>query len=149
MSPGAAGLSFELTHTFPASRERVFRALTEPDELVRWWGPDGFATPSAEVDLRAGGRYRFAMQPPEGELFHLSGEFREIDPPGRLAYTFVWDPPTPDDRETLAELTLREVDGGTAVTLVQGPFATEERRALHEDGWTQSFGRLAAALEET
>jgi uncharacterized protein YndB with AHSA1/START domain len=71
------------------------------------------------------------MQPPEGDVFHLTGEFLEVDPPDRLSYTFRWEEPTPDDRETVVTLTLREVDGSTNVVLDQGLFATEERLALH------------------
>ena len=84
------------------------------------------------------------MQPPEGEPFHLSGEFTEVEPPSALAYTFVWDPPNPDDQETLATLSLEEAGDSTRLTLVQAPFATEERLALHRDGWTESLEKLAA-----
>jgi uncharacterized protein YndB with AHSA1/START domain len=48
------------------------------------------------------------MQPPEGELFHLVGEYVEVRPPSRLAYTFRWEPPDPDDREAVARIALRE-----------------------------------------
>jgi uncharacterized protein YndB with AHSA1/START domain len=88
------------------------------------------------------------MQPPEGDPFHLTGEFREVDPPTRLAYTFRWEPPDPDDVETLAELTFRDLGGSTGVTLRQGPFKTEARRALHRDGWTESFDRLEALVSQ-
>ena len=124
----------------------VFRACTVSEELAKWWGPRGFTTPAIEIDLRVGGRYRFAMQPPEGDRFHLTGEFREVEPPSRLAYTFVWEPPDPDDRETVVTLSFREVDGSTEVDFTQGVFATEQRRALHEQGWTESFGRLQDLL---
>jgi uncharacterized protein YndB with AHSA1/START domain len=60
----------------------VFRMMTEPTELVKWWGPRGFTTPEVDIDLQVGGAYRLSMQPPDGDLFHLSGEFQEIDPPG-------------------------------------------------------------------
>ena len=120
--------------------------LTEPHELAKWWGPHGFTTPTLELDLRVGGRYRFTMQPPEGDAFHLSGEFREINPLERLAYTFVWEEPTPDDRETLVTLSLRDLSEWTEVSLTHGAFATEERRALHEGGWTDSFERLQALI---
>ncbi len=89
------------------------------------------------------------MQPPEGELFHLSGEFRELDPPARLAYTFVWEPPNPDDQETVAALSLADLDDSTELALEQGPFATEERLALHRDGWTQSFEKLKRLFSGT
>jgi uncharacterized protein YndB with AHSA1/START domain len=135
-----------LERTFPASRPAVFRALTDPAGLAEWWGPRGFTAPSVESDLRVGGAYRIAMQPPTGDLFHLLGEFREVEPPARLAYTFRWDPPHPDDRETLVVLSLEDRGGMTEVTLVQGEFATEERYALHEAGWTESFERLAQFL---
>jgi uncharacterized protein YndB with AHSA1/START domain len=131
-----------ITRVLPAPRSLVWRALTEPDELAKWWGPHGFTTPSVELDLRVGGRYRFTMQPPEGDAFHLSGEFREIDPSAHLAYTFVWEEPTPDDRETLVTLSLRDLGESTEVRLRQGRFTTEERRRLHEGGWTDSFERL-------
>ena len=69
----------EMTVALDAPRERVYEALTEPTALAQWWGPKGFSTPWIELDLRVGGGYRFAMQPPDGELFHLAGEFLEVD----------------------------------------------------------------------
>jgi uncharacterized protein YndB with AHSA1/START domain len=139
-------LAIQMTCVLRAPAARLFRACTEPQELAKWWGPRGFTTPTIELDLRVGGRYRFAMQPQEGDLFHLTGEFREVDPPSRLTYTFVWEPPDPDDRETLVTLSFREVDGSTEVDLTQGIFATEARRALHEQGWTESLERLQELL---
>jgi uncharacterized protein YndB with AHSA1/START domain len=142
------GLFLRLTCVVAARRERVFRALTDPDELPRWWGPHGFTTPGVEHDLTVGGRYRFTMQPPEGEAFHVSGEFVEVDPPRRLVMTFRWDEPDPDDRETVAVLSLDEgADGATTLSLSQGEFATDARRDLHRDGWTDSFERLRALVE--
>src|SRR5690606_905127 len=97
---------------------------------------------------RPGGRYRITMQPPDGAAFHLSGEFREVAPPARLAYTFRWEEPHPDDRTTVATLSYEDLGGATGLALEQGPFATEERRALHERGWTETLERLAAVLAE-
>ncbi|MFF3331016.1 SRPBCC domain-containing protein [Streptomyces sp. NPDC002888] len=125
----------------------VFRELTDPRELARWWGPDGFTVPSVESDLRPGGGYRIAMQPPEGELFYLVGEFLEVEPPVRLSYTFRWEDPDPEDRETVVTLSLRDIDDTRAELIVdQGDFATERRRALHEEGWTQGLGKLGELL---
>ena len=86
------------------------------------------------------------MQPPEGELFRLEGEFLEVDPPARLSFSFRWDPPDPDDQETVASLSLSERREQTEVRLVQGPFATEARRELHDQGWSDSFERLRALV---
>jgi uncharacterized protein YndB with AHSA1/START domain len=120
--------------------------LIEPSELAKWWGPHGFTTPQIELDLSVGGSYRFTMQPPDGERFHLSGTFLEIDPPSRLAYTFRWEEPTPDDTETVVTLSLVPFGGTTDVSLDQGPFATEERLDLHRNGWTDSFEKLRDAI---
>jgi uncharacterized protein YndB with AHSA1/START domain len=135
-----------LTRIFPTSRSRVWSALTDPEELARWWGPKGFTSPSVKFEPRVGESYRIAMQPPEGELFHLDGEFREVDPPSRLAFTFRWEPPDPDDRETLATLSLEQRGDETQVEVIQGEFATEERRALHDGGWKDSFEKLEELL---
>jgi uncharacterized protein YndB with AHSA1/START domain len=136
----------EIERTLPASRPVVFAVCTDPNELVKWWGPEGFTVPSLEFDPRVGASYRIEMQPPEGDAFHLTGEFREVDPPSRLAFTFVWEPPDPDDVPTLADLSLRDLGRSTRVAFRQGPFKTEERRGLHEGGWSDSFDKLARLL---
>jgi uncharacterized protein YndB with AHSA1/START domain len=146
MHVAAAGLRLRLERVLPVAPERVFAAFVEPDLLADWWGPAGFTSPSVELDLRPGGRFRIAMQPPDGELFHLRGKFREIEPPHRLAYTFEWEEPDPDDRETLVTLTFEPVPAGTRVQLDQGVFATEARYALHEAGWRETLDRLEASL---
>ena len=141
------GSVLELTWVLDAPREHVFRALSEPATLARWWGPAGFTTPEIDLDLQVGGGYRFGMQPPDGELFHLAGEFLEIDPPRRLAYTFRWEEPDPDDRETVVALTLDEVGAGTRLALRQGEVATVARLELHRNGWTDSLVKLRELLE--
>ena len=82
------------------------------------------------------------MQPPDGDVFYLSGEFREVDPPAHLAYTFRWEDPDPDDRETVVTLSLGDHGESTELVFTQRAFATEGRRALHEQGWTESLDRL-------
>lgn len=144
--PEGDGLVLHLERMLPARREEVYRAMTDPDELAKWWGPEGYMVRSIEFEPRVGGEYWIEMQPPEGDPFHLRGEFREVDPPSGLAFTFNWDPPDPDDRETLAALTLAEEGDQTGVRFTQGEFATEARRALHDGGWTDSFDKLERLL---
>ena len=142
------GLVLRLKRDLPAPRAVVYRALIDPGELARWWGPRGFTAPSVQFDPRVGGSYRIAMQPPDGDLFHLSGRVREVDPPARLAYTFRWEPPDPGDRETVVTLSLGDRDNRTEIRLTQGEFDTTERLALHEEGWIESFERLEQVLAE-
>jgi len=142
----SGGLTLRLHRELPAPREIVFRACIEPDDLAQWWGPHGFTTPEIDLDLRVGGEYRFGMQPPDGELFHLSGEFQAIEPPARLVYTFRWEEPDPDDRVTVVDLSFRDLGDATDLVLAQSGFATEGRRALHDAGWTDGFDRLQELL---
>jgi uncharacterized protein YndB with AHSA1/START domain len=135
-------LTLEIKRLLPAATSVTFAAFSEPDELAKWWGPQGFTIPSMEFDPRVGATYRIEMQPPEGDSFYLVGEFRDVDPPARLAFTFEWEDPDPDDVDTLVELSFRDLGGSTALALTQGPFKTEARRSLHRDGWSDSFDKL-------
>jgi uncharacterized protein YndB with AHSA1/START domain len=144
--PESGDLSLEMKRVLPAAPAVVFGAFSDSSELAKWWGPEGFTIPSVEFDPRVGAPYRIEMQPPEGDPFHLSGEFRDVDPPARLAFTFSWEPPDPDDVETLVDLSLTELDGSTEATFTQGPFRTEARRSLHREGWTESFDKLERLL---
>ena len=132
----------EVQRVLPEPPAVVFAAFSDPNELVKWWGPEGFSVPSVNFQARVGETYRIEMQPPEGDPFYLTGEFREVDPPARLAYTFMWEPPDPDDVETLVGLAFRDLGESTEVAFTQGPFKTKARRALHQDGWTDSFDKL-------
>ena len=104
--------------------------------------PAGRAAVSWAFSPRVGQRYRFEVQPPQGEHFHVTGRVREADPPSRLALTFAYEQPNPDDVENLVGLSFRDLGESTRVDLTQGPFRTEERRALHHDGWSDSFDKL-------
>ncbi len=139
-------LVLELRRILPAAPPVVFAALTDPHELARWWGPEGFTTPSLWFDPRVGASYRIEMQPPTGDPFSLTGDFRVVDPPNHLAFTFAWEDPDPDDVETLVDLSLRDLDRATEVTLDQGRFTTDARRELHRSGWTDSFDKLEQLL---
>ena len=134
--------TLEIKRVLPAARADVFAAFSTADQLAQWWGPEGFSVASLEFNPRVGDGYRIEMQPPEGDPFHLTGEFREVDPPARLVFTFVYESPDPDDVENLVELSFRDLGESTEVSFTQGPFKTEPRRELHQDGWTDTFDRL-------
>jgi len=140
-------LSLELTRVFPAPHPRVLAFFTDAALLARWWGPRGFRIPTIEFTPDVGAAYRIAMQPPEGEAFTLTGTFRRVDP-SHLDISFQWEPADPADQETFAQLSFRPIDDSTEVHLEQGPFKTQARRALHRDGWTESFDKLAELLAD-
>jgi uncharacterized protein YndB with AHSA1/START domain len=134
--------ALELERVVPARAEVAFQAFAEPGQLAQWWGPHGFSVPDLDWKPRAGAGFRITMQPAEGEAFYLRGEFVEVAVPEKLSFTFTWEPPNPDDVETLVELTLTDLGDATRVHLHQGEFKTEERLELHRGGWTDSFDRL-------
>ena len=138
--------TLHLTRTFPAPREKVFRAWTDPEELKKWWGPEGYETPTAEVDLRVGGAYRFGMQKsPDGDIFYLRGTYREVRPPERLVYTWRWEA-EPELGETLVTVEFLARGGSTEVVLTHELFPSKEARDGHSRGWNSSLDRLAKAL---
>ncbi len=139
--------SLTLRKTVRASRARVFRLWTDPAELPRWFSAPGHGLASVEVDLRVGGTYRFGMRKlPNGEPFYVSGEYRELDPPSRIVFTWTWDNPN-DAQNTLVTIDLIEVAGGTEVRLTHELFSEEKQAESHTAGWTVILDCLAEIAE--
>lgn len=129
-----------------APREEVFRAWTEPDQLKQWWGPGGYTTEYAEVDLRTGGRYLLVMKPPDGEPFHLAGTYREIVAPERLVYTWKWEVGVPDPAESLVTVDFEDVGDATRVTVTHGEFQAGLPTDQYLHGWTSGLEKLTGYL---
>lgn len=130
-------------------RSASFGAFTDREQLRHWWGPLGFTVQSLRLDVVEGTDYRIAMQPPDGDVFHIRGTFRAVEAPRRLVYTFVYEEPDPDDQETVVTLTFEPSDSGTRLVLEQEPFKTAARWELHRQGWTETLDRLEKSLTYT
>ena len=143
-------LMLVITREFQAPITRVWSALTDPDQATAWWGPRGFHTPrqSIDADLEIGGLYRACMvQDSTGEEQWWSGVHTDIEPPNLLVFTHAWDKPDGTRGfETEVTFQLDEIDGGTRMTFIQGPFDTIDNRDGHGVGWRESFDRLAEHL---
>jgi uncharacterized protein YndB with AHSA1/START domain len=138
----AAETTLQLKRTFAAPREKVFHAWAQPETLKKWCAPsDEFSIPIAEADLRVGGKYRIAMQAPDGNLYVAIGEYREILPPQKLVFTWLWE--GGDMHETLVTLEFHERGGETELILTHELFPDAEARNRHEQGWMGCMGRLA------
>jgi uncharacterized protein YndB with AHSA1/START domain len=129
--------------------EAVFRAWTTVEGMCQWWGPGGFATPYAEIDLRPGGSYLLIMQPPQGEPLHLRGIYREVIPRKRLVYTWQWTSGVPDLRESLVTVEFEDLGGNTKVTIVHGKLDAESGIEPYESGWQSGLGKLANYIVES
>ena len=129
---------------YPAPRAKVFRPWTDPKELTRWWGPPGYESPSAEVDLRVGGGYRFAMRkPPDGNPHFVFGTYEEVVIPEKLVFTWNWEDGPPFGSNTLVTIEFREVPGGTELIMTHERFDSEFARNEHSKGWNGCFEKLA------
>lgn len=136
--------SLRLTRTFDAPPEKVFAALTQPAQLMRWFAPgDDYTTPRAEVDLRPGGRYLIEMRW-QDQRYVVSGAYREVRAPQRLVFTWKWED-WPAESETLVTIELRSVAGGTELALTHEFFPDVEQRDKHQGGWNACLDRLAAS----
>ena len=137
-------LKLEFSRTFEANPEFVFKALTQPDLIKKWFGPHGYSCPVVDVDLRIGGNYYIEMKPPEGEIIKLGGVYKVVDPPKALEYTWQWD--EPDAKETGVKVQFNPSGNCTEVLVEQGEFANAESKEGHEQGWLASFERLQEVL---
>lgn len=138
-------LELNFSRTFEADPEVVFKALTDPDLIKKWFGPHGYTCPVVEVDLRVGENYHIEMKPPEGEIVKLDGVYKVVDPPNALEYTWQWE--EPDAKETGVKLQIKPSGDGTEVLVEQGEFASAESKEGHEQGWLASFDRLKEVLQ--
>ena len=137
-------LALRLKRTFAATPEAVFDAWTSEEVMRRWWQAElGWETSEAEVDLRVGGAVRVVMRDPANEVdYGGGGVYTEIEPPRRLAFTWLWDG---DTRRTLIEIDFEERDGATTVRFTHSGLWDEQAVRSHEGGW----GRILDSLGHT
>jgi len=151
-----------IERVFDAPRELVWKAWTEPEQVMRWWGPKGFTAPAAEIDFRVGGKYLFAMRSPEfheGQVLWSTGVYREIVPFERIVCTDCFA----DEKgnvvpatyygmnadiplEMVVTVTFEEHEGKTKLTLHHAGIPAGEDREGANQGWSESLDKLAEYL---
>ena len=119
----------------------VFDALTTPEGIACWWGPDDGPVLLAETDLRVGGRYRVRFRMLDGTEHESSGEYLEVVRPERLAMSWRWAGGE-DPGESLVEVDLRTIAEGTELTFTHSRLHDEETRRSHEAGWSGALDKL-------
>jgi len=143
----------EVSRTFDAPLEMLWRAWTEPKHFMKWYGPKGFTTPTCEIDLRVGGRHLWSMLSPDGKQMYSTGSYKEVTPMERLVYTDsysdaegnVTSPTKIGMPETMdVTVTFVHADGKTTVTVSHvGYGASADHAGM---GWEQAFDKLTAVL---
>jgi len=89
-----------------------------------------------------GGSYLLVMQPSQGEPIHLTGTYRQIEPPERLVYTWRWAQGVPDEVESVVTVEFEDLGGRTRITLVHGGFPEDSDIASYEFGWNAGLEKL-------
>lgn len=144
-----AAPSLTIERTFNAPRDLVWKAWTEPEHVRQWLGPGGFTATDFQMDPAPGGAWSSRMVGPDGGKYANRGVIREVIEPERLVFTFAWDDENGEPgREMLITITLTEEGGRTQMTFHQAEFESAEDRDGHEQGWSESFDKLAAFLSE-
>ena len=144
-----------ITRVFDAPRETVWKAWTDPEHFMRWWGPKGFTVPACKIDFRVGGKYVYCMRSPEGQDCWGTGVYRDIAPMKRIVCSDCFA----DEKgnvvpashygmqgewplEMLVTVTFEEEDGQTVMTLRHDGIPPEITSDC-EEGWSGSFDKLS------
>jgi uncharacterized protein YndB with AHSA1/START domain len=151
------GLAIE--RVFDAPRELVWQAWTDPEHVMRWWGPKGFTSPLCNSDVRVGGTYLYCERSPEGRDYWSTGTYKEIVEPERIVCTFSFADPEGnvvpatyygmgDDipLETLVTVTFEDLGGRTKLTLNHVGLPAGEMSEMAGAGWNESLDKLANEL---
>lgn len=136
-----------ITRRYPVPPEKVWRAWTEPQALVRWFGPaetDNVA--SAELDVREGGTYSIAFSTTDGQSHRVGGVYQEVVPMRKLVFSWAWQS-TPE-RVSLVSVELRPIPEGTELLFVHERFFDQAARDNHARGWTGTFAKLDALMAQ-
>lgn len=134
-----------IERTFEASRDRVWKALTDPALVSRWWGPNGCRVEVERMEVRPGGQWRFVEHGPKGPD-GFQGHYREVTPPERLVYSFEWD--GAPGFVAIETITLEDLGEGRTrlVTVVLCP-TTEQRDGMLHSGMEAAFHLSYDALD--
>jgi uncharacterized protein YndB with AHSA1/START domain len=131
--------------TMRASAEKLFDAWTRPSQLIKWWGPESVTCIGADVDLRVGGRYRIGNKFPDGNVLWITGEFKSIDRPHKLVFTWAIEPDVSSSE--VVTVIFKPRGDVTEVVVTHRRIPNDAARDMHRVGWQGCLNGLATYLE--
>src|SRR5579862_3352234 len=134
--------SLTLVRRIAARPSIVFDALSTPEGISCWWGPDDGPVLIAETDVRVGGHFRVRFRKLDGSEHESSGQYLEVRKPERLVMTWRWLGGEEDPGESRVEVDLRPIPEGTELTFTHSQLSSEATRLSHEQGWTGALDKL-------
>ncbi len=136
--------SLTLKRRLKAPPASVYAAWTDPEKILKWFGPEEIETLRAQADVRVGGSFRIVMRSPDGEEHDVSGIYREVVPNEKLVFTWAWRS-TPE-RESLVTVLIKPDGEGSLLTLIHEQFFDEAARDRHREGWSGCLDKLERYL---
>ncbi len=136
--------SVTLVRRIKASPAKVWAAITQPELMMQWWGPDAGPTLSAVADVRPGGQFSVVFRLLNGQEHNPTGVYQEVVPEKKLVFT--WELPGTPEPESLVTFQLEPFDGGVELTLTHEHLPNEEMRRSHEEGWNGLLDKLPIFL---
>ncbi|KKC27513.1 SRPBCC family protein [Sphingomonas sp. SRS2] len=137
--------SMTLVRQIAARPALVFDAMTTPEGIASWWGPDEGPVLLAETDVRVGGSFRVRFRMLDGTEHESEGRYLEVIRPERIVMSWRWTEngeTDEGDEESRIEIGLRPIDSGTELTFTHARLQSEASRASHQDGWRGSLDKL-------
>lgn len=147
---------------FDAPRRRVWQAWTEPEQMMRWWGPKGYTIPSCRMNMQVGGDYLFCMRSPDGQDIWGTGNYREVvemeklvmtddfaDKQGNVVPASYYGMEGEWSSQMLVTVTFEELEYCTTLLTVRNSgLPVGEMSKQNEIGWNEMFEKLAEMLAE-
>jgi uncharacterized protein YndB with AHSA1/START domain len=151
-----------ITRVFDAPRELVWRAWTDPQYVMQWWGPKGFTSPVCKIDFRVGGKFLCCMRTPDGQDFWNAGEYHEIVPLEKIVSSMYFSDAEGNKVEPEAygieheaiegayDVTTFEDfgDGQTKLTFIGNETEENAINSGQVEGWKQILDKVAAVIAE-
>ena len=136
--------SLTIKRRLNAPPQKVYAAWTDPEKILKWFGPDSGPVEDAATDVRVGGRYAVSFSTEDGEQHHVSGVYREVVPNRKLVFTWAWR--TMPERVSLVTVLIKPDGSGSILTLIHEQFFDEPARDRHVQGWTGCLDKLERYL---
>jgi uncharacterized protein YndB with AHSA1/START domain len=145
-TPGEREIHIE--RVFDAPRDRVFAVYTDPELIPQWWGPRGTEAVVEQMDVRAGGSWRFVVRNQDGSETAFRGTYREVSPPERIVQTFEWE--GMPGHVSVETATFEDLGDRTRVVTTSVFHTAEERDGMiasgMESGMQETYQRLDEVL---
>lgn len=136
--------SVTIVRRIKAAPAKVWAAITQPEQMMKWWGPDAGPTLSVVADVRPGGRFSVVFRLLNGDEHNPTGIYQEVVPEKKLVFT--WDLPGTPEPRSLVTFRLEPFDRGTMLTLTHEHLPDEAARTSHEQGWNGLLDKLPLFL---